>query len=417
MPTSILQAVKLTRFALLSTPLSSHNVGSIIFGGILLAVTPLMVNAAPQRGFSFPPNAQAIEALIDSTVNPLMNEYGIPGIAIGVSINGQQYFFSYGVSSKKTGEKVNENTLFEIGSISKTFTATLATYAQLEGKLTLTDKVSQYLPELTGSHFDQINLIHLATHTAGNLPMQVPDNITNNAELISYLKAWQPAYAAGTHRNYANPSIGLLGVIAAKQLGQGFPEAVEQTLFRQLGMTNSYFMVPTNKMTDYAQGYNKQDQPVRLNPGVLADEAYGIKTTVVDLLRFVETNMQQHAVPARLQRAIDATHTGYFDVGMMTQAMIWEQYPYPIALDKLLTGHTQDVVFGSMPVKAITPPQAPQQNVWINKTGSTGGFAAYVAYIPAKKLALVLLSNKNYPVPPRITAGYQILTGLEILQN
>ena len=118
MPTSILQAVKLTRFALLSIPLSSHNVGSIIFGGILLAVTPLMVNAAPQRGVSFPPNAQAIEALIDSTVNPLMNEYGIPGIAIGVSINGQQYFFSYGVSSKKTGEKVNENTLFEIGSFS-----------------------------------------------------------------------------------------------------------------------------------------------------------------------------------------------------------------------------------------------------------------------------------------------------------
>lgn len=319
MPMSILQAVKLTRFALLSTPLSSHNVGLTIFGGILLAVTPLMVNAAPQRGVSFPPNAQAIEALIDSTVNPLMNEYGIPGAVIGISMNGQQYFFPYGVSSKNTAEKVSKNTLFEIGSISKTFTATLATYAQLEGKLTMTDKVSQYLPELTGSHFDQINLINLATHTAGDLPMQVPDNVTNNTELMSYFKAWQPAYPAGTHRNYANPSIGLLGVIAAKQLGQGFPEAVEQTLFRQLGMTNSYLMVPTNKMADYAQGYNKQDQPVRLNPGVLADEAYGIKTTAVDLLRFVETNMQQHSVPARLQQAIDSTHTGYFDVGPMTQ--------------------------------------------------------------------------------------------------
>lgn len=97
--------------------------------------------------------------------------------------------------------------------------------------------------------------------------------------------------------------------------------------------------------------------------------------------------------------------------------MIWEHYPYPISLDKLLAGHTQEVVFGSMPVKAITPPQSPQQNVWINKTGSTGGFAAYVAYIPAKKLAMVLLSNKNYPVPPRVKAGYQILTSLEKLPN
>ncbi|MDX5995921.1 beta-lactamase [Shewanella oneidensis MR-1] len=376
-----------------------------------------MVHATPQNALTASQDTKTIKSIVDSAVNPLMAEYGIPGAVLGISMNGQQYFFPYGVSSKNTAEKVSKNTLFEIGSISKTFTATLATYAQFEGKLTLTDKVSQYLPELAGSHFDQINLINLATHTAGDLPMQVPDNVTNNTELISYFKAWQPAYPAGTHRNYANPSIGLLGVIAAKQLGQGFPEAVEQTLFRQLGMTNSYLMVPTNKMADYAQGYNKQDQPVRLNPGVLADEAYGIKTTAVDLLRFVETNMQQHSVPARLQRAIDATHTGYFDVGPMTQEMIWEHYPYPISLDNLLAGHTQDVVFGSMPVKAITPPQSPQQNVWINKTGSTGGFAAYVAYIPAKKLAMVLLSNKNYPVPPRVTVGYQILTGLEKLPN
>lgn len=370
------------------SPLNSHTLGSTSLGLILL-VAPLMVHATPQNALTASQDTKTIKSIVDSAVNPLMAEYGIPGAVLGISMNGQQYFFPYGVSSKNTAEKVSKNTLFEIGSISKTFTATLATYAQFEGKLTLTDKVSQYLPELAGSHFDQINLINLATHTAGDLPMQVPDNVTNNTELISYFKAWQPAYPAGTHRNYANPSIGLLGVIAAKQLGQGFPEAVEQTLFRQLGMTNSYLMVPTNKMADYAQGYNKQDQPVRLNPGVLADEAYGIKTTAVDLLRFVETNMQQHSVPARLQRAIDATHTGYFDVGPMTQEMIWEHYPYPISLDNLLAGHTQDVVFGSMPVKAITPPQSPQQNVWINKTGSTGGFAAYVAYIPAKKLAMV----------------------------
>ncbi|QYK11091.1 beta-lactamase [Shewanella mangrovisoli] len=376
---------------------------------MLLTAAPLVANAAPEV------QTEAMQSLVDSAVNPLMKEYGIPGAIVGISMNGQQYFFPYGVSSKTTGQDVSVNTLFEIGSISKTFTATLANYAQVEGKLTLTDKVSQYLPELRGSAFDQINLINLATHTAGDLPMQVPDKVTNNAELMSYFKEWQPAYAAGTHRNYANPSIGLLGLIAAKQLGQSFPNAMEQTLFPQLGMTHSYLQVPSNKQADYAQGYNKQDQPVRLNPGVLADEAYGIKTSAVDLLRFVETNMQLHPASSALQQAIDATHVGYFDVGMMTQEMIWEHYPYPIALDKLLTGHTQDVVFGSVPVKPIEPPQAPQPDLWINKTGSTGGFAAYVAYIPAKKLGMVLLSNKNYPVPPRVTVGYQILTGLTAL--
>lgn len=387
---------------------------------VLLAampLMPLMAHAAPAAQDATQVKAQAIQSLVDSAINPLMTEYGIPGAIVGISLNGQTYFFPYGVSSKTNKQKVSTNTLFEIGSISKTFTATLATYAQIEGKLTLTDKVSEYVPELRGSAFDQINLINLATHTAGDLPMQVPENITNNTELMGYFKTWQPTYGPGTHRNYANPSIGLLGLITAKQLGRSFADAMEHTLFPQLGLNHSYIEVPANNMANYAQGYNKQDQPVRLNPGVLADEAYGIKTTAVDLLRFAEINMQQHAIPPALQQAIDATHVGYFDVGMMTQALIWEDYPYPIALDKLLAGHTQEVVFGSVPVRAMIPPQAPQAAQWVNKTGSTGGFAAYVAYIPAKKLAMVLLSNKNYPVPPRVTAGYQILTGLETLSN
>ncbi|WP_413728875.1 class C beta-lactamase [Shewanella oncorhynchi] len=362
-------------------------------------------------------NTKEIQTLVDSAVKPLMAEYAIPGAVIGVTIEGKQYFYQYGVSSKTSGQSVTEDTLFEIGSISKTFTATLANYAQGKGKLTLTDMASDYVPALKGSHFDKISLINLATHTAGDLPMQVPDKVTNNAELMDYLKHWQPSFAAGTHRNYANPSIGLLGMIAAQSLGQTFPQVLEQTLFPQLGMTNSYLKVPSNKMADYAQGYDKQDMPVRVNPGVLADEAYGVKTSAKDLLQFVEANMQMHPLTKPLQTALDETHTGYFDVGMMTQDMIWEHYSYPIDLNNLLAGHTQEVVFGSTPVKPIVPPLAPQQNVWINKTGSTGGFAAYAAFIPAKKLGIVLLSNKNTPVPPRVTVGYQILTGIEKLQK
>ena len=362
-------------------------------------------------------NTKEIQTLVDSAVKPLMAEYAIPGAVIGVTIEGKQYFYQYGVSSKTSGQSVTEDTLFEIGSISKTFTATLANYAQGEGKLTLTDMASDYVSALKGSHFDKISLINLTTHTAGDLPMQVPDKVTNNAELMDYLKHWQPSFAAGTHRNYANPSIGLLGMIAAQSLGKTFPQALEQTLFPQLGMTNSYLKVPSNKMADYAQGYDKQDMPVRVNPGVLADEAYGVKTSAKDLLQFVEANMQMHPLTKPLQTALDETHTGYFDVGMMTQDMIWEHYSYPIDLNNLLAGHTQEVVFGSTPVKPIVPPLAPQQNVWINKTGSTGGFAAYAAFIPAQKLGIVLLSNKNYPVPPRVTVGYQILTGIEKLQK
>ncbi len=66
-----------------------------------------------------------------------MKQYGIPGMAVGVTIGGTHYLFNYGVASKATKARVEPSTLFEIGSITKTFTASLTSYAQLTGKLSL----------------------------------------------------------------------------------------------------------------------------------------------------------------------------------------------------------------------------------------------------------------------------------------
>jgi beta-lactamase class C len=114
----------------------------------------------------------------------------------------------------------------------------------------------------------------------------------------------------------------------------------------------------------------------------------------------------------KLQRAIIDTHTGYFKAGPMTQDLIWEQYPYPVTLQTLLDGNSSAMALNATPVTAITPPQPPHEDVWINKTGSTNGFGAYVAFIPQKRLGIVMLANKNYPNEQRVTAAYRILTSL-----
>jgi beta-lactamase class C len=354
-----------------------------------------------------------IKTAVDHAMAPVIAHNGIRGMAVGIVDGDEHYVFNYGVASTETGKPVTNETLFELGSVSKTLTATLASYAQVRGYLSLSDPTSRFLPSLQNSPFGNVTLLNLGTHTPGGLPLQVPDNISNNEQLMQYFKAWQPTYAPGTHRTYANPSIGTLGLIAAKSMGQDFDGLMQGQLFPALGMKDTYIKVPAAKMPDYAQGYTKDGAPIRMAPGVLSSEAYGIKTTAADMNRFVEANMNLIRVNEKLQHAIANTHIGYFKAGPMTQDLIWEQYPYPVTLESLLSGNSPAMIFNATPVTEIKPPQEPQNNVWINKTGSTNGFGAYIAFIPQKRLGIVILANKNFPIDERVTAAYRILTSLE----
>ncbi|MDH1300300.1 class C beta-lactamase [Achromobacter sp. GD03932] len=353
------------------------------------------------------------DSKVDEAVQAVMREHGIAGMSIAVTRNGTQHFYNYGVASRQTGRRADSDTLYEIGSISKTYTATLATYAQARGRLALSDSPAKYLPELAGSDFAKLSLINLGTHTTGGFPLQVPDAVTNQAQMMAYLKAWKPEHAAGTYRTYANPSIGMLGVVAAKSLNRPFKAAMERDLFPKLGLTSTYIDVPAARVADYAQGYNKQDAPVRVNPGVLADEAYGVKTSARDLIRFVDANMGLNLADAELRGAIAQTHVGYYQLGDMTQDLAWEQLRYPATLDALLTANAGNYNSQSQPVTALNPPLPPQEAVWINKTGSTNGFGGYVAFVPSKKLGIVILANRNYPNEARVRLAYRILGELE----
>jgi CubicO group peptidase (beta-lactamase class C family) len=353
-----------------------------------------------------------IENVVARTIGPVMQRYGIPGMAVGIVVDGRTYVFDYGVASKATGRPVTSRTLFEIGSVSKTFTATLASYAQVSGKLSLSEMASTYLPSLHGTSFDKVSLLNLGTHTSGGLPLQLPDDVTNDAQLMAYLRSWKPTYAPGTYRIYSNPSIGLLGTIAAKRMNAPFAALMERTVFRPLGLTHSYLDVPKAQSDNYAQGYTTSDAPVRMTPGVLAQEAYGIRTTASDLLRFVEANMQMLDLDEKVQRALTDTHTGYYRVGAMTQDLIWEQYRYPVTLAQLLAGNSAKVTFEPNRVTRSEPPFRPQNDVLLDKTGSTNGFAAYVAFVPERKIGIVVLANKSYPISARVTAAYAILTQL-----
>jgi beta-lactamase class C len=375
----------------------------------ILAVTVFCIFPTASRAADA---SAEIGAAVDRAVRPLLEEHGAPGVAVAVTVDGQRYFFSYGVAAKDADTPVTEDTLFEIGSVSKTVTATLAISAQALGKLSLDDHPGKYMPQLRGSALDEASLLHLGTYTAGGLPLQFPDGVNNNADMAAYFQRWAPAAQPGTQRRYSNPSIGLLGHITALAMGGDFADLVERELFPKLGLSRSYIRVPEAERARYAWGYNKNGKAVRVTPAVFDAEAYGVKSSAADLIRFVESNIRPETLEPALRQAVEGTHVGYFKVGEMVQGLGWEQYPYPVALEQLFAGNSATMSMRPNAATQLTSPRVPAEPTLFNKTGSTAGFGAYVAFVPAKKIGIVILANKNVPIPARITAAYAVLEQL-----
>ncbi|MCR9936848.1 beta-lactamase [Vibrio antiquarius] len=352
-----------------------------------------------------------LKSVVDECAKGLMNEYDIPGLAVAVTIDGKRYFYNYGFADESKGSLVTNDTIFELGSISKTFAATLTGYAQEKGELNMDDKVKDYIPELKNSVLGNTKLVHVATYTAGGLPLQFPSEVTNDAEMMQYYKTWKPEYEAGTKRKYSNPSIGLFGYIGALSMKSDYTEMMETVILPELGMTNTFVDVPKDKLNNYAFGYSSEGKPVRVNPGILDAQAYGIKSTSLDMLQYIEANMGQAQLNTDIENALERTHTKYFDTDTFTQAVGWEGYNYPVSLSQLLKGNSSDVILNAKPVQASESGTL-GRDVWYNKTGSTGGFGAYVAYVPSEKIGIVILANKNYPNAERVEAAYNIISSV-----
>lgn len=387
----------------------THDSPKLVVGLLLASV----IACAPVDSVSDDAATRDLDAIVESAIIPLMEAFDIPGMAVGVVTDGRSRVFTFGVASLENGTPVHEGTLFELGSVSKVFTGAIAAYADAVGTLSLAmDSPGQHLGALQGRPIDGATLLHLGTYTAGGLPLQFPEEVASHEEMLAYFADWVPSNPPGQVREYSNPSVGLLGHIAARSLGGYFSEVVRQHLFEPMGLRSTYFDVPDSALSHYAWGYNPEMVPVRMRPGVLDQEAYGIRSSVEDMVRFLEASIDPRGLDDPLRGAIEATREGHFRVGAMEQGLGWERYPSSVSLDDLLAGNTPAMIFGREPVEAVAAGMA-RTGSWLHmKTGSTNGFGAYVLFIPEQRVGLVLLSNRNFPIPDRIRAAWRILDEL-----
>lgn len=153
---------------------------------------------------------------------------------------------------------------------------------------------------------------------------------------------------------------------------------------------------------------------MHVSPGALDAEAYGVKSTIEDMARWVQSNLPPLDINEKtLQQGIQLAQSRYWQTGDMYQGLGWEMLDWPVNPDSIINGSDNKIALAARPVKAIKPPTPAVRASWVHKTGATGGFGSYVAFIPEKELGIVMLANKNYPNPARVAAACQILNALQ----
>lgn len=179
------------------------------------------------------------------------------------------YSNSFGNANEDTQQKLNENSIFELASCSKQFTAMAVMLLKEKGKLNLDDHMSKYIPEL--GFYKNITVRNLLHHTSG-LPdyMELMDSlfdkskIATNKDIISIFSAVQPKilFEPNTKYEYSNTGYALLASIIENVSGQTYADFLQKNIFEPLKMTNSFVYTrrfAPKKIDNYAYGYIYSD--------------------------------------------------------------------------------------------------------------------------------------------------------------
>ena len=133
-----------------------------------------------------------------------------------------------------------------------------------------------------------------------------------------------------------------------------FTSLLEQVIFPKFNLKHTYVNVPEEQKEHYAFGYDQKNNPIRVSPGALDAQAYGVKSTLPDMLKFVSANLNVEKSNSDLKKAILETHKGYFKLGNMTQALGWETFSYPTTLEILQESNSEKIVMQSNYVEKNT---------------------------------------------------------------
>jgi beta-lactamase class C len=332
-----------------------------------------------------------VTSLMSDSAAPFISSNKIPGVAIAIYFQGQDYYFNYGVADTKKNTPVTQDTIFELASITKVFVSTLLAVQVQVGKMSLSDPAVRYLPRLAntkGLPIDQVTMTELATHTS-SFPRQMEQFGVARSDIASFinrLKAWKPEVPVGTQYKYSNIGFGFLGLVLERATGISLPVLVQQKITTPLAMQNTYFNVPKDKSSMAAQGYRPNN--IMAPPYVAANLLGGgaLRSSSADLLLFMKANLgikSAQTSPALLS-AMQLTQQPYFEVK--------PKFAMGLGWQRIQRG----------------------KELLITKNGRNQGFNTFIGFSPERKLGVVVLTNNTHGKASLL--GNKILNGLLALQ-
>lgn len=313
------------------------------------------------------------------------NETGCTAL---VSRNGQIiYKKAFGMANLELNIPMQADNVFRIGSITKQFTSVAILQLMEQGKLSLQDDITKFIPDYP-THGHHITIEHLLTHTSGIQSYtdmkdfgEIMRKDMKPEELVAHFKNQPMEFAPGTKWNYNNSGYFLLGYIIEKITGKTYPQYVEEVFFKPLGMNNSYYGSDSKIIKNRASAYEKgkdgfqNAEPLSMT---LPYSAGSIQSTVEDLFKW---HQAVHAYKLVKKETLNKAFTKYkLNNGKETQ------YGYGWFLGNV------------------------QGSATIEHGGGINGFLTQSIYLPKEDVFVAVFSNCDGNPPSDVSSKIAALT-------
>lgn len=313
---------------------------------------------------------------VDSLLKSIYAD-GLPGASIGIVHDGKAIFKkSYGVREINSKEKISSSTNFNIASLTKQFTALAVLQLAEKNKLSLSDKLSRFFPQMNAKLADAITVKQLLTHSSG-IPDHYDHTDTKNmhhahdSDVLNAIKNADSTYfLPGTRFRYSNTAFCLLALIVEKTSGLPYAEYVEKNIFLPAGMKHSTVWNENASVFQPATGYEFDKTENKFRKSQAEENVFfstegdgGIYSSVNDYLKW-----------------FNALQSGKIFSKKITDAA--RSIQFPIDENKNI-GYG----FGWF---------IDNNDVWkkVYHSGSNGGFRSFSFTIPSQNLLIVIFSNR-----------------------